>query len=139
MGTSNTRTTRSTGRGAARRGSAKAQAAEAQEWEEVKSADFPDTWDFEDEPELVGKYLGSKEVGTKHGDRTVHQFELEDGTPVDAWGASILNSRLEDIEPGTTVKVIKTGNSFPTKRGKPAQEYKVLVRKGAVARRSARS
>lgn len=132
MGTS--RTTRSTaGKGAtSRRGSARAQAAEAEQWEEVKSADFPDTWNFDDEPELVGTYLGSKDVDTKHGSRVVHQFDVE-GVAVDAWGASILNSRLEDIDPGTTVKVIKTGNSFPTKRGKPAQEYKVLVKKGAVA------
>lgn len=130
---STTRSTARKGAAASRRGSAKAQAAEASEWEEVKSADFPDTWNFDEEPELVGTYLGSKDVDTKHGSRTVHQFEVE-GQPVDAWGASILNSRLEDVEVGSTVKVIKTGNSFPTKRGKPAQEYKVLVRRGAVAR-----
>lgn len=128
-----TRTTRSQGASATRRGSARQQAAEASEWEEVKSADFPDTWDFDENPELIGEYLGSKVVGTKHGDRTVHQLSV-DGEPIDAWGTAILNSRLENVDVGTVVRITKTGAKIKTKGGQ-AWEYKVDVRKGAIARR----
>lgn len=134
MAARSTRTTRSTGKGAAatRRGSARAQAAEAEEYEEVKSADFPDTWDFDENPELVGTYLATKEVDTKHGKREVHQFNV-DGEDVDAWGTAILNSRMKDIESGTDVKVVKTGDKIKTKGGS-AWEFKVFARRAAVRR-----
>lgn len=130
------RTTRSTARKGAtatRKGSARAQAAEADEYAEVKGGDFPDSWDFEEQGDLLGTYLGSKVVPTKHGDRTVHQFQLANGEEVDAWGTAILNSRLADVDSGQDVKVVKTGDKVKTKAGS-AWEFKVFVKKGAVAR-----
>lgn len=106
-------------------------AAQADEYVEVKGGDFPDAWDFDAEPELIGTFLGSKEISTKHGPRLLHTFEV-DGVEVTAWGAAILNSRLEEIDPGTDVKVVSTGNKIPTKRGKPATEYKVFAKRSAL-------
>lgn len=132
-----TRPTRTSTRGksataTATRGKARAQAAEAAEFVEVRGGDFPPVWDFEEQGDLIGTFTGSKGVTTKHGDRVLHHFDV-DGQEVTVWGAAILNSRLEDIDPGSRVKVVLTGNFIPTKRGKPATEYKVYVARGAVA------
>lgn len=115
------------------RGKARAVAAEADEFVEVRGGDFPPVWDFDESGDLVGTYTGSQEVSTKHGERALHHFDV-DGQEVTLWGAAILNSRLEDVEPGSRVKVVLTGNKIPTKRGKPATEFKVFVAKGALSK-----
>jgi hypothetical protein len=135
MGTARTpRTSTTRGKGAAatsRRGSARAQAAEAEEYEEVKGSGFTPTWDFDEQGDLVGTFTGTVTRDIKGEDRVLHQFVV-DGEEYEAWGAAILNSRLADVDEGTDVKVIKTGKKIPTKRGKPATEFKVLVKKGAL-------
>lgn len=134
MAPSTTRSTRSRGAAAtASKARNKAIAAEADEFVEVKGGgDFPPMWDFE-ESDLIGTYLGSVVKSIKGEDRILHEFEV-DGEKVQAWGAAILNSRLEDIEEGTRVKVVDTGNRIPTKRGKPAKEFKVFAARGAISR-----
>jgi hypothetical protein len=92
---------------------------------------FAPTHDFAADPVLVGTYKGSREVDTKNGKRLVHGFEV-DGQPLDAWGASMLNSRLDGLE-DKRVKVILTGELIPTKAGRKVKEYKVLVAKSALA------
>lgn len=110
----------------------KAIAAEADEFVEVKGGgDFPATWDFDEQPELIGTFLGSEVKEIKGKDRTIHSFEV-DGETVNAWGAAILDSRLEDIDQGSRVKVVKTGDKIPTKAGRGAWEFKVFVARGAL-------
>ncbi len=127
------RTTRSTGRASTRgkgatatRGKARAAAAEAVQYVEVRGGDFPPVWDFDEQGDLEGVYTHTQEdVQTKHGARSLHHFDV-DGTEYTLWGAAILNSRLEKTPEGTQVKIVLTGNKIPTKRGKPATEYKVF-------------
>jgi hypothetical protein len=124
---------------ASRRGSARKQVED--EFVEITGGgDFPDTWDFdvsEKSPggnDLIGTYLGTKTVEVRGDDRKVHQFDV-DGTEFDAWGTAILNSRLEQIEPGTRVKVVKTGAKIKTKGGQ-AWEFKVFASKASMAKGS---
>jgi hypothetical protein len=131
-----TRTARSTARkgATATRSRAKALASEAAEYEEVKGGgDFPDTWDFEEQGDLVGTFTGSVVKEIKGKDRTIHEFEV-DGEVVQAWGAAILDSRLSDLDAPVDVKVVKTGDKIKTKSGHHAAEYKVFVKRGALKR-----
>lgn len=109
-------------------------AAEADEYAEITGGgDFPRTWDFEEDGELVGTFTGSVVKEIKGKDRTIHSFEV-DGEPVTAWGTAILDSRLEELDADDRpdVKVIKTGKKLPTKSGRSAWEFKVFVRRGAL-------
>lgn len=129
-------TTRSSARGATAtksRGRARAAVAEADEFVEVKGGDFAGSWNFEEQGDLIGVYEGSKEVGTKNGDRTLHTFDV-DGEEITVWGTAILDSRLSDVEEGQRVKVVKTGDKITTKSGHKAWEFKVFVARGAIAR-----
>lgn len=112
----------------------KAVAAEADEYAEVTGGgDFPSTWDFEEQGDLVGTFTGSEVKEIKGKDRTIHSFDVN-GEAVNAWGTAILDSRLKDVEPGSGVKVVKTGAKLPTKSGRSAWEFKVYVRRSALRR-----
>lgn len=128
-------TRKTTARGAsatASKARAKAVAAEASEYVEVTGGgDFPATWNFEEQGDLEGVFVGTEIKLIKGKDRTIHNFEV-DGEPVNVWGAAILDSRLSDIEAGDTVKVVKTGAKIATKAGFQAAEYKAFVRRAAL-------
>lgn len=128
-------TTRSAGRGAtAVKGKARKQAEEAEEFVEVTGGgDFPPVWEFETQGDLVGTFIGTETILAKGKDRTIHTFEVSSET-FNVWGTAILDSRLGDVDPGSRVKVVKTGEKIPTKSGNAAWEFKVLVARGAVAR-----
>ena len=107
-------------------------ASEAEEYVEVTGGgDFPSTWDFDEQGDLVGVFKGTETKDIKGKDRTIHSFEI-DGETVNAWGTAILDSRLSDVEPNTGVKVVKTGAKLPTKAGRGAWEFKVYVRRSAL-------
>ena len=118
-----------------KRGSARDQASEADEFVEVTGSggDFPKTWDFEEDGDLVGTFLATVQKEIKGKERTLHNFSVNDAE-VTAWGAAILDSRLSDVEVGSRVKVIKTGDKLPTKSGRSAWEFKVFVAKGSLNR-----
>lgn len=92
--------------------------------------DFAPTHDFDEEPVLVGTYRGSRSVSTRNGERLIHNFTTPDGSPVDAWGTAILNSRLEKVAEGARVMVTSTGKLLATKNGRKAKEFTVIVGKG---------
>lgn len=133
-----TSTTRTAGKGATAtktRSRARDVAAEADEFVEIKGGgDFPGTWDFEEQGDLIGTFLGTEVKDIKGKDRTIHTFEI-DGEPVTAWGTAILDSRLSDVDEGSRVKVVKTGDKIATKSGRSAWEFKVFVARGALNRR----
>ena len=132
--TSRSTSTRSRGAAAtATRGKARQIAAEAEEFVEVKGGDFPETWDFEEQGDLVGTFLGTEVKEIKGKDRSIHSFEV-DGETVNAWGTAILDSRLNDVATGARVKVQKTGKKIATKGGRQAWEFKVFVARGALSR-----
>lgn len=100
------------------------------DYEEAPKKEFAPTHDFREDDTLVGTYVSQRTVTTKNGDRTVHTFTV-DGKPVDAFGTSMLNSRLDGLI-GMDVKVLSTGNLLDTKAGRKVREFKVFVRKGAL-------
>lgn len=109
---------------------------EADEYVEVKGSggDYPDTWDFDEDGDLIGVFVGTERKEIKGKGRVIHTFEVA-GEPVTVWGAAILDSRLSDLDPETRpdVKVVKTGDKLSTKSGRKAWEFKVFVRRGALA------
>lgn len=112
--------------------------AEADEFVEVKGGgDFPPVHDFKENPVLVGTYLGSEDKNIKGNDQPsrIHSFEV-DGETVQAWGSAILNSRLEDVEPGSRVKIEKPGTKVATKTGRQAWDWKVFVARSALNRQA---
>ena len=100
--------------------------------EEIKGGDYAPTHDFAVNDTLIGTYLRSEEVKTKKGLSTKHTFSV-DGEEVDAWGAAILNSRLEQVEPGTRVKVVRRPEKITTSTGNTAWDFGVFVSKRAFA------
>lgn len=116
------------------RGSARAQAQEAEEFVEVTGGDFPGVWEFEERGDLIGTFLGTETINAKGKDRNLHSFDV-DGETVTVWGTAILDSRLKDVDPGTRVKVQKPGTKVPTRSGHQAWEFKVYVAKNSIARR----
>ena len=76
---------------------------------------------------IIGEYVETSVVQTSDGDKSVHNikaFEFgqdqykelcaelnyaETGVPMQVWGTSILNDTLQDIEPGTVVKIQHLG------------------------------
>ena len=108
--------------------------AQADEFVEITGGgDFPKTWDFEEDGDLVGTFSGTVQKEIKGKERTLHNFSVDDAD-VTAWGAAILDSRLADVEPGSRVKVVKSGDKLPTKSGRSAWEFKVFVAKGSLNR-----
>lgn len=102
------------------------------EVEEVGGGDFAPTHDFEENDTLIGVYNGSRTVGTRNGDRDIHNFTTPDGEPLDCWGSAIINSRLKNVPAGAKVKIVATGNLVPTKNGRKAKEFQVFVAKGSL-------
>lgn len=104
---------------------------EADEYEEVEGGlDFPPTHDFNDDPEIIGVFVGSETKDIKGKQRTIHSFEVN-GVLTNVWGAAILDSRLEGLE-GAKVKAVR-GNKVKTNTGNSCWEFKVYVAKSALA------
>lgn len=65
-----------------------------------------DTWNFETQGELVGKYLRTEKVQTKMGEGTKHFFKLDDGMETSCWGCTMLNNIFgKDVLPGLEVQI----------------------------------
>ena len=107
------------------------QTADADEYVEVKGGNYAPVHDFDASPYLDGIYQGVEAKQIKGRDTTIHTF-LVNGEEVQAWGAAILDSRLEGLE-GAKVRVHKTGQKLTSKNGNTPWEYKVYVAKGSVA------
>lgn len=109
---------------------------EADEFVEIEGTgggDFPDTWDFDSDPVLIGTFVGTETKLIKGKDRTIHTFEV-DGETFNAWGTAILDDRLSNLEGNTRVKVEKTGAKLATQSGNGAWEFKVFAARGAISR-----
>jgi len=119
------------------------QTADADEYQEVKGGNYAPVHDFDANPYLKDViYQGVEAKNIKGRDTTIHTFlanatQDDDGVwtgdEIQAWGAAILDSRLEGLE-GAKVMVHKTGAKLTSKSGNTPWEYKVFVAKGSVAR-----
>lgn len=93
-------------------------------WKKVKPAD---SWDFEENPEMVGIYVG-KEVGVGPNNSNLYSFKTPDGKIVPVWGSSILDSRLKNLEIGVEVKIAYLGKEVSEKTGREYHNYDVFFR-----------
>lgn len=107
---------------------------DGEEFVEVRGdSDFPPTFEFakDGESSFVGVYLGTEEKDIKGKKRVLHQFEIG-GEEHTVWGAAILDNRLSPVEPGSRVKVVKTGKKLQSASGNQPWEFKVLVARSAL-------
>ena len=90
---------------------------------------FNEMWDFNEENELEGYYVGKKEdVGENHSN--VYQVEMDNGEIAEFWGATALDSQLSSIKLGSRVKIIYEGMvDSPKRKGKQYKNFSVFVDK----------
>lgn len=110
------------------------QSAEADEYVEVQGGNYAPVWDFNENPILEGVYNGHEVKNIKGDDKVIHTFEVPGIGEVQAWGAAVLNSRLDGLE-GAKVRVHKTGQKLSSSNGRSPWEFKVYVAKSAFAGR----
>ena len=89
--------------------------------EAIEQGDFNEVIDLVngESDTLRAVYKGARHDAGKERNSTMHTFETADGTEVDMWGKSVLDSKLRNIEPGTPVEVVYEGE----KRGKSGRRY----------------
>jgi len=95
-------------------------------WEEVNPTDWPESWDYETDKELVGTLVNIKaDVGDNNS--MLYTIEKEDGTKLTIWGTTVLDSRLKDLPIGEKVKIIYDGVSTKSKPGRnPTKLFRVF-------------
>lgn len=81
------------------------------DWIEVE--DFNQTWNFEENKEFEGIYVGKEEKIGKH-ESNKYIFE-QDGETIDVWGSTVIDRKMAAIEFGQEVKIIYTGKQGNTK------------------------
>lgn len=94
-------------------------------WQEVNATNT-ETWD-KVKP-LIGTYKGFKTVTTKNGESTLYSVTTEDGTTFGAWGSAVLDSKLAEVEVGTTVKIAFLGKVENPKSGRTYNDFSVMVK-----------
>ena len=77
------------------------------QWEEI-TPDRNDTWDFSENPEFVGEYMGKRENVGKNNS-ILYTFIGKDKTPVNVWGSAVLDTRLSTLKGGELVKIVYKG------------------------------
>ena len=89
-------------------------------WEKLEVAP---TWDFEENPEMVGTYITTEEkVGPNES--KVHTFGV-DSSIMGVWGNTVLDDRLKQVQPGDKVKIIYAGMEKSEKTGREYKNFEV--------------
>ncbi|MEK6886772.1 MAG: hypothetical protein AABW88_02990 [Nanoarchaeota archaeon] len=93
---------------------------------------FNEMWDFNENRELEGYYVGKKEdVGENHSN--VYQVEADDGQVWDFWGATALDSQMNSVRLGSRIKIVYEGlKDSPKRKGKKYKDFSVFVDKELV-------
>jgi hypothetical protein len=102
------------------------------------SGDFPRTWDWNEDGELVGAYRETRLVTTKDGPRKLVEFKhVDTGEPVSVWlSAQVLKNKFveelkrrvvqgrNDFEPGENIRISR-GEKRPSQTGNGYWPFKV--------------
>lgn len=95
------------------------------DWEKVEN--LP-SWDFEENKELVGKFLGVEE-GVGPNNSMLYTFDTDEGK-VSVWGSTVLDIRLKNVEIGEEVKIVYLGKEKSEQRkGATYKNFEVYHRK----------
>lgn len=94
----------------------------------TKVSEFGEDWDFEKNPILVGLYVRRKE-GVGKNKSVVYTIEDRNTKKsYNVWGSTILDSKMELINPGMEVKIEFTGMGDSDKAVKPYKKFEVFAR-----------
>lgn len=105
-------------------------------WEEVDTS-VPETWDFEENPVLIGTYRGSvlarmldpQDPGSKRlVERVAYRIKPEDGPEVSVWESLILRRAFGQLTPPKLIKIEYEGKA-DREGGKTEKLFKVAVAK----------
>ena len=93
---------------------------------------FNERWDFNENPELYGFFVGKKEdVGENHSN--VYQVELDNGEITEFWGATALDSQMNNVKLGARIKIVFEGmKDSPKRKGKQFKAFSVYVDKDII-------
>lgn len=93
---------------------------------------FNEMWDFNENPELEGFYVGKKEdIGENHSN--VYQVELDNGEITETWGSVALDSQLSGVKLGSRIKIVFEGMKPSAKRkGKEFKSFSCFVDKDVI-------
>lgn len=98
------------------------------DWQEVGSSGESETWDKQGT--LIGVYKRHKtDVGPN--DSNVYEVEaIVDGEPklYSVWGSSVLNSKFEQIEVGSLVKIEALGETKSAKTNRTYNDFKISIK-----------
>ena len=86
-------------------------------------------WDFNENPELEGYYIGKKEdIGENHSN--IYQVELDNGEITELWGSTALDTQMIAVKAGSRIKIVYEGLiDSPKRKGKQYKKFSVFVDK----------
>lgn len=99
-----------------------------QDWQEVGNSGESITWD------KIGTLIGTyKRMKTNVGpnESNVYELEVKDGEETQTysiWGSSVINTKFEQIEVGSMVKIEALGTATSPKTGRTYNDFKILVK-----------
>lgn len=98
------------------------------EWTEIGNSGESETWDKTGT--LIGTY---KRLKTNIGPNESNVYEIEatiEGEPklYSVWDSAVLNSKFEQIEVGSMVKIEALGKATSPKTGRTYEDFKISVK-----------
>jgi hypothetical protein len=85
------------------------------------------TWDFEENPEVEGEYVG-KETGVGKNNSALYAIRQADGNVVKVWGSTVLDNKMANVGIDQQVKIEFLGNKpSPSRKGKTYKDFAVFV------------
>jgi hypothetical protein len=72
--------------------------------------------DFDEDPILMGVYVGSRHIDLDGRDQVIHDFATEEG-PASAWGSMVLDRKLTGLQ-GRFVRIEFMGEGESSGKGK---------------------
>lgn len=98
-------------------------------WEAVSPEATGDTitWDFEENPEFVGKFL-RKEENVGKNKSTIYKFKDSKDNEVSVWSTAVLDTKLGNFAGGEMVKIVYKGKT-EGKNGRSYKDFDVFVGK----------
>ena len=93
-------------------------------WEKVETSP---TWDFKEEKELVGVYMGV-ETDVGPNESNLYSFKKKGGKVIAVWGNTLLDNRFKNLVKGEEVKIIYNGLVKSEKTGREYHSFDVYHR-----------
>ena len=97
------------------------------EWKDVEevNAKASEAWDMK-EP-LIGTFLGTKhDVGPNQSQ--MHEVKTDDGEKIGAWGSTVLDNKMGEVEVGSRVKITYLDKVTNPKTNRTYKDFSVLAK-----------